>query len=112
MAVIVTVPPNGATPPHTHNGAAVTAFMLSGKCLNQMNNEPPFISKPEEAFFESPGCHHVRNENASDDPSEEASFYAHFIIDDKIVEEGSYEALLVLDADKEQERSDRRRKAS
>lgn len=51
-------------------------------------------------WYEAPGCHHVRSENASD---EEAQFYANFIIDTEKLEAvddpTTASALTVLDVD-------------
>ena len=102
--VLITIPPNGASPPHTHHGAAVTALMHKGVARNQMNDDPPFLSRPGEAFFESPGCHHILSENASEDPNEEAVFFASLVLDTKIIEEEGYEALVVVDAEVEEQR--------
>lgn len=95
VVMLVTQAPNAAAPPHTHGGAAVVGLTLSGEILNQMNHDPPFIVRPGETWFEGPGCHHVRGENASDSVS--ASFYAVFVVDDKIIKDG-YGNLLIVDA--------------
>jgi hypothetical protein len=42
----VSLDPNGATPSHTHGGAAIVAFPVDGTLLNQMNQDEPLISKP------------------------------------------------------------------
>ena len=96
----MTLPPNGATPAHYHAGAAVTALIIKGKTLNQMNDDEAFESSAGETFFEAPGCHHVRSENNTD---EEASFFALFIVDEETVEKGGLAALVELDADREKE---------
>ena len=106
ITVLITFPPNGASPPHTHSGAAVTALVHTGKVLDQMNDGEPFISKPGETFSESPGCHHNRGENAGG-PGEEASFFAVMVIDTKTIEESGYEALLVVDAEVEEKKREK-----
>lgn len=93
VVMLVTQAPNAASPPHTHGGAAVVGLTLSGEILNQMNDDTPFIVRPGETWFEGPGCHHVRGENASDSAS--ASFYAVFVVDDEIIKDG-YENLLIV----------------
>ncbi|MCJ1375048.1 hypothetical protein MMC20_006282 [Loxospora ochrophaea] len=98
ITLLVTLPPHAATPSHTHNGAAVTALMLRGASLNQMNCDEPFVSREGETFYEAPGCHHVRSENACENPVEEASFFAVMIIDQEIIERDGYEGLVVVDA--------------
>ena len=59
-----------------------------------MNNEQPEIAKPGECWYEAPGCHHVRGENAS--KTETASFFAVLIVDDDVVKDG-YEGVVVID---------------
>ena len=97
ITLLVTLPPNGATPPHSHSNAAIIATMIQGTALNQMNSDEPFSSSSGDTFYEAPGCHHVRSENLSE--TEGASFSAVFIIDDEVVENG-YDQLMVLDAEK------------
>ncbi|KAI4095850.1 MAG: hypothetical protein LQ344_001404 [Seirophora lacunosa] len=103
ITLLVTLPPNGATPPHRHGSAAVLALMLRGASRDQMNAEPEAsVRGPGESFYEAPGCHHVRGENASE--AEEAAFYAVFVVDDGEFERGGgYEGLVVLDRDVEEE---------
>jgi quercetin dioxygenase-like cupin family protein len=101
LTVLVTLPPNAAVPPHTHNGAALSAMMLQGTALNQMNSEEPFISTVGEVFYEAPGCHHVRCENYS--ATEEAKIYVVIVIDEDVVKDG-YGAVSVLDADIEEQK--------
>ncbi|KAL9019828.1 MAG: hypothetical protein Q9185_002877 [Variospora sp. 1 TL-2023] len=103
ITLLVTLPPNAATPPHTHGGAAVLALMVRGASLNQMNDDEPRVYREGESFYEAPGCHHVRGENACE---EEASFYAVFVVDDEDFEKGGYEGLVVLDAEKEEKRKE------
>ncbi|CAF9932914.1 MAG: hypothetical protein HETSPECPRED_008484 [Heterodermia speciosa] len=99
ITLLVTLPPNAATPPHTHSGAAVLGLMVRGASLNQMNCDEPTVYREGESFYEAPGCHHVRSENVCEGPAEEASFYAVFIVDDEVVEKYGYEGLVVMDAD-------------
>ena len=96
----VTMPPNAASPPHTHGGAAVVGLTVSGAVLNQMNESEPFISKPGNIWYEAPGCHHVRSENVGE--GDEVRFFAVFVVDDEIVKDG-YEGLVVVDKQKEDE---------
>ncbi|KAK3622130.1 hypothetical protein LTR56_022356 [Elasticomyces elasticus] len=118
VATLVTVPPNAATPPHIHNGAAVYAQVIKGGVLSQMIHQHT-VTKPEgtieqqehdsgvgvyesgEMWYEAPGCRHVRAENASD--TEEASFYANFIIDTEklegVDEKDLASVLTILDKD-------------
>ena len=83
-------------------------LVLRGKMLNQMNSDEPRLCGEGESFYESPQCHHFRGENASE--TEEASFYAVFVVDDDVVEKKGFEGLLVLDAAAEEERKEGERK--
>ena len=40
VALLVQFPPNGATPPHRHAGASVSAYVLEGRLLGMMNDDP------------------------------------------------------------------------
>jgi hypothetical protein len=82
--------------------------MIKGKMLNQMvcpDHDPesqgtgPKIYSVGESWYEPPGCHHVRSENAGDEGEEEAEFIATFVIDKKKVDEEGLGALVVIDAD-------------
>lgn len=96
----MTLPPNAATPPHRHGGAAVLALMLRGASRDQMNAEKePTVRGAGETFYEAPGCHHVKAENACEGEGEETQFYAVFIVDDEYFEKEGYNGLLVLDAE-------------
>lgn len=100
ITLLVTLPPNGATPPHTHGGASVQALILRGASADQMNDETePTVRRAGETFFEAPGCHHVVGENAGAE-GEETVFYAVFLVDDEVVE-GGLGGLVVLDVDVE-----------
>lgn len=163
ITVLITLPPRGALPPHTHSGAAVTGNIIKGKVMNQMNDEdpshygdgegeqrgwygmcyicslpPPFFSlythtilpqrsaqktrtsqeqiraktptqrtRPvlTRARAESPGCHHVRNENPSD--TEPAIFVAVFLVRTEILDKVGMEGLVLLDAAREERARDR-----
>lgn len=94
VVMLVTQAPNAASPPNTHGGVAVVGLTLSSEMLNQMNADPSFLVRPGETWFEGPGCHHVRGEDASDAFS--ASFYVVFVVDDDIIKDG-YKSLLIVD---------------
>ncbi|KIW87808.1 uncharacterized protein Z519_11392 [Cladophialophora bantiana CBS 173.52] len=103
----VTSPINSATPPHKHGGAAVVATLIRGRMLNQMEcdgkNDGPKVHSEGECWYEPPGCHHVRSENAGD---EDAVFIANFVIETKKIEVlGIPGALVQIDAE-EAERKD------
>ena len=110
LGLKVTTPVNGATPPHTHGGGAIVATVTKGKALNQMvcpEHDPesqgtgPKVYGVGESWYEPPGCHHVRAENAGD---EEAEFIAAFVIDKKKVDDEGLGALVVIDAEVEEAR--------
>ena len=95
----VDFPPLAATPPHTHRGASVAAYVLSGTLLNKMNDEPMEIKKAGDSFYEAPGCRHRISANHS--ATEEASLVANLVIDtatlDKIWEEEGPGGLVLVD---------------
>ncbi|KAL4758344.1 cupin domain-containing protein [Aspergillus foveolatus] len=93
----VLMDPRAATPPHTHNNAAIVAVVTEGTVLNQMNEDNPILTSKGEVFYESPGCHHVLCENNT---QEKVSFIVVLIVDDEVVKDG-YESLVVLDAEKQ-----------
>ena len=95
-----------AIPPHKHGGAAVIANVIQGCVLNQMvcdgETHGPIIHSAGESWYEPPGCHHVRCENAGD---EEAVFVANFVIETRKIEElGIANALVQIDAEEEEKR--------
>ena len=62
----------------------------------------PVIHKQGDSWYEPPGCHHVRSENAGD---EEAVFVANFVIETKKIEElGMVGALVQIDADEDEKK--------
>ena len=82
VALLVTYPPGGRTPPHHHAGSAfIYAHVLSGAVRSQVNDEPARVYRAGEGFHEAPGSHHRVSENASD--REAASLLAVFVIDSK-----------------------------
>ncbi|KAL4912980.1 hypothetical protein BDW62DRAFT_214583 [Aspergillus aurantiobrunneus] len=89
--------PNSASPPHTHGGAAIVAVVTDGTVLNQMNEDDPIVTTKGDVFYESPGCHHVRCENNT---QEKAAFIAVLVVDDEAVKDG-YHNIFVLDAERE-----------
>ncbi|PNP74823.1 hypothetical protein FNYG_11837 [Fusarium nygamai] len=91
LGLLVTAPPNAATPPHTHAGAAIVATVIRGHVLNQMvhtqvdqatgethkHDNGAKVYGPGESWYEAPGCHHVRSENVGND---EALFIANLVV--------------------------------
>ena len=102
----VTAPVGCATPPHKHGGAAVVANMVKGRMLNQMvcdgESHGAVVHSEGDSWYEPPGCHHVRSENAGD---EEAVFIANFVIETKKIQDlGPLAALVQIDADEEEKK--------
>lgn len=82
VALVVSYPPGGKSPPHRHAGSAfIYAHVLSGAIRSQVNDEPARVYRVGEGFHEMPGSHHRVSENASD--REPASLLAVFIVDSK-----------------------------
>lgn len=65
VALELTYPPSGWSPPHRHAGAQAVAYVLEGEFLSGMNGNPPKVYKAGEKFVELPGCHHTVSEEAS-----------------------------------------------
>jgi quercetin dioxygenase-like cupin family protein len=96
---LIDIPPNGASPPHRHGGAAIVAVPFQGTQLNQMNGDAPIRNGPGEFFYEAPGCHHERSENAGEG---HAKFIAVLIVDDETIDYGTdLGAVFVLDKEVE-----------
>ena len=65
-AALVTYPPGGASPAHTHAPSAfIYAYVLSGEIRSQVEGAPIRIYRPGESWYEPPGAHHTVSENAS-----------------------------------------------
>lgn len=80
IAVTVTYPPGGKTPPHYHaESAFVTAYVLSGAIRSQVNGGEVKVFHAGESWTENPGAHHTISENASD--TEPAKLLAIFVVD-------------------------------
>jgi quercetin dioxygenase-like cupin family protein len=80
VAVEVTYPPGGATPPHIHaKSAFIYAYVVSGAIESQVNDQPARVYTAGQAFYEEPGAHHRISRNAS--KSEPAKLLAVFIVD-------------------------------
>ena len=66
IAALVTYPPGGASPAHTHAPSAfIYAYVLSGEIRSQVDGGPVRIYRPGESWYEAPGAHHAVSENAS-----------------------------------------------
>lgn len=66
LAALVTYPPGGASPAHTHAPSAfIYAYVLSGEIRSQVDGGPVRIYRSGESWYEPPGAHHTVSENAS-----------------------------------------------
>jgi quercetin dioxygenase-like cupin family protein len=66
IAALVTYPPGGASPAHTHAPSAfIYAYVLSGEIRSQVDGAPVRVYRPGESWHEAPGAHHTVSENAS-----------------------------------------------
>jgi quercetin dioxygenase-like cupin family protein len=80
MAVVVSYPPGGKTPPHMHaKSAFITGYVLSGAIRSKVDNDSERVFKAGESWTEKPGAHHGMSENAS--ALEPASLLAIFVVD-------------------------------
>ncbi|KFY14407.1 hypothetical protein V492_02629 [Pseudogymnoascus sp. VKM F-4246] len=99
LALKVTFPPAGSTPPHTHAGAFVAVHVFSGSVLNKMNDDPMTIKNAGDSFYEAPGCRHRISDNASQ--TEEAVIVATLMLStekmDEIVNKEGAAGLVVID---------------
>jgi quercetin dioxygenase-like cupin family protein len=93
----VDIPPNGASPSHRHGGAAIVAIPIEGTCLNQMNGNDPATRSVGDFWYEAPGCHHQRSENAGEGHSK---FFAVLVVDDEAIADG-FGGIFVLDKEVE-----------
>jgi len=66
LAVEVTYPPGGGSPPHRHPPSAfIYAYVVSGEIVSAVDDEKPRVYRAGESFYESPGAHHRVSRNAS-----------------------------------------------
>jgi quercetin dioxygenase-like cupin family protein len=80
VAIRVTYPPGGKSPPHHHAPSAfIHGYVLSGAVRSQVNDEPAKIYQTGEGFYEMPGASHRISENASD--KNPASLLAIYVVD-------------------------------
>ncbi|KAG5294976.1 cupin domain-containing protein [Histoplasma ohiense] len=95
IGVMVTFPPNSASPPHRHGGASVSAYLIQGTVLNKMNDEPTRVIEQGGTWLEKPGCHHKISANVS--ATEPALLLATFVIETEKVEREGAAALIQVD---------------
>lgn len=82
VAILVTYPPGGKSPPHHHAGSAfIYAYVLSGAVRSQVDDEPVKVFQTGEGFYELPGAAHRISENASD--KHPATMLAVYVVDSK-----------------------------
>jgi quercetin dioxygenase-like cupin family protein len=80
IGIVVSYPPGGKTPAHTHaRSAFIVGYVLSGSIRSQVNRGNIQVFHAGEHWTEPPGAHHEISENAS--TTEPASLLAIFVAD-------------------------------
>lgn len=80
IGLVVSYPPGGKTPPHTHaRSAFIVGYVLSGSIRSQVNGGKIQVFHAGEHWTEPPGAHHQISENAS--TTEPASLLAILVAD-------------------------------
>ncbi|CEL04910.1 Putative Cupin domain protein [Aspergillus calidoustus] len=92
---LIEYPPNGATPPHRHGGASVSAYGIRGSILNKMNDAPMKVVEQGGSWYEAPGCHHRISANAS--ATEPAAFFVTFLVDSDLLQTQGPSVLVQID---------------
>jgi quercetin dioxygenase-like cupin family protein len=87
--------PNGATPPHRHGGASVSAYVIRGSVLNKMNDPPMKVIPEGGSWYEAPGCHHRVSANSN--ATEPAAFFVTFVLDSGLLEKKGPSVLVHID---------------
>ncbi|KAL5342707.1 RmlC-like cupin domain-containing protein [Aspergillus crustosus] len=95
VGMLVEYPPGGATPPHRHGGASVSAYVLHGSMLCKMNDAPMRMIEQGGSWYEAPGCHHRISANPS--ATEPASFFVTFVVDSDLLEREGPSVLVQID---------------
>ncbi|PYI15589.1 cupin domain protein [Aspergillus violaceofuscus CBS 115571] len=95
VGLLVEYPPNGATPPHRHGGASVSAYVLKGSVLCKMNDDPMRTIEQGGSWYEAPGCHHRISANAS--TTEPAAFFVNFVLETEVLEREGPGVLVQID---------------
>ncbi|PYH44583.1 cupin domain-containing protein [Aspergillus saccharolyticus JOP 1030-1] len=95
VGMLVKCPPNGATPPHRHGGASVSAYVIQGSVMCKMNDEPMRLVQQDGSWYEAPGCHHRISANASE--SEPAVFVVSFVLETELLEREGPGVLVQID---------------
>ena len=82
VAILVTYPPGGKSPPHHHaRSAFIYAYVLSGAVRSQVDDEPAKTYQAGTGFYEMPGARHQVSENAS--AEKPASLLAIYVVNSK-----------------------------
>lgn len=77
---VVSYPPGGRSPAHTHaKSAFILARVLSGEIVSGVNGQPPRTYHVGETWTENPGDHHTASYNPS--KTRPATLLATFIVD-------------------------------
>jgi quercetin dioxygenase-like cupin family protein len=80
IGAVVSYPPGGKTPAHTHaRSAFIVGYVLSGSIRSQVNGGKIQVFHAGEYWIEPPGAHHQISENAS--TTEPASLLAIVVAD-------------------------------
>ena len=80
VAIRVTYPPGGKSPPHHHAPSAfIYGYVLSGAVRSQVDDGPVKVYQTGEGFYEMAGARHRISENASD--KNPASLLAIYVVD-------------------------------
>ena len=80
VAIRVTYPPGGKSPPHHHAPSAfIYGYVLSGAVRSQVDDGLVKVYQTGEGFYEMPGARHRISENASD--KNPASLLAIYVVD-------------------------------
>ena len=80
VGLVVTYPPGGATPAHSHpRSAFVTGYVLTGSIRSQVDHGKTQVFHAGEHWTEPTGAYHPISENAS--ATEPASLLAVFVVD-------------------------------
>ena len=95
MGVYASYPPNGWTPPHTHENGSISVYVVSGKVRGQLNDEETTIKSAGESSYEPPDAHVTIAENPS--TTEPCVFFFTEIIDTKVWENEGENALYKID---------------
>jgi len=80
IAVVVDLPPDGASAPHTHaKSSFIYAYVVSGSIESKVNDGATRVYKAGENWSEPPGASHPISRNAS--KTQPAKLLAIFVVD-------------------------------